>query len=278
MSDLFTEAAGWYPDAEILRLTTGEEEPEDPSVPRSSICYHITAGSDSRNHLQNVLNGASVHFLIRVENGKAKVYQFISVFKTAYGNGRTSGPTNPFMEQWMKDLLARNKNINKATISIEHEGFYPSSLPFPEVVIVASIKLSKWICKVRPTIIKDRKHLIGHYQVDHIDRANCPGGPGGKLFPFDRFVRELNAAPAPQFVHFKETNQDVPLDFYNKWVEKGGLEVFGYPLLPVGTTDFGGGLILPTQSFERSRFERQKDGTITLGRVEYERLHNLGQI
>lgn len=188
---------GWCPFAEQLRITTGEFDDVNPAIARVSICEHITDGWDSRNWLQNVVNNASVHFLIRMEAGIAKLYQFISIFNVAYGNGRHSGVGNPHMPQWVKDMINRGQGINYATISVEHEGDYPTGLPFPEPMIQMSIALNKWVCSQIPTIVKDRAHIIGHYQVDHVDRPFCPGGPGGAQFPFDRCVAALNTPATP---------------------------------------------------------------------------------
>ncbi len=140
-------ARGWCPFAEVLQLTTGEELPDSPAISKKAVCNHITDGKDSRNHLQNVKNDASVHFLIRVEvrGGKrvAVIYQFVSIFRTAFGNGRHSGLSNPWMPEWVKAMVRKGQGINFATISIEHEGVYPTDLPFDPLIIEASIRLHK---------------------------------------------------------------------------------------------------------------------------------------
>lgn len=227
---------GWYEGAEQLRITTGEFEDRDPSVPVEAVCYHISDGWDSRNHGQNVQNNSSFHFLIRMEAGRAKVYQFISIFNTAYANGRHSGVTNPHMPQWIKNLINRGKNPNQATISIEHEGDYPTGLPFPDPIIKATIDLVKWICSKVPTVIKDRAHQIGHYQIDHIDRAFCPGGPGGAQFPFDLIVSAILTPPPTPSKNpdpsgfFEVTGFKIIGGIGEYWRANGGVAVFGYPL------------------------------------------------
>lgn len=271
----------WYPKAVRLPITT-KEYSITRDVPLVSICDHITDGTDSRNHLQNVANQSSVHFLIREENGQGVVYQFMPVEWMAWGNGRYSN-NNPYMPQWVKDLIAREININDATVSIEHERKWPFTTTLPEPMLSASIALHKWLGETFPTIKRDREHVIGHYQIDHVSRAHCPGGTGGKLFPFDTIIAAMNAPapapipPPPAFVTFPETGVSVQADFYDYWVSHGGLEIFGYPVKAEAPITING-LTLQAQSFERARFERQANGSITLGLVEVERLKAIGQL
>ena len=259
---------GWCPFAIQLRLTTGEEQTDDPKIKKVGICNHITDGLDSRNWLQNVKNDASVHFLIRIEKGVAVIYQFASIFHTTWGNGRHSGVNNPYMPAWIKDMIRAKKGINFALISIEHEGDYPTSLPFPEVMIQATIKLQRWIASEIPTIMKDREHIIGHYQVDHIDRAFCPGGRDGTMFPFNRIVKELNMAVSftpPGAAHAITVPEFV--DFYK--AEPHALQYFGLPFEPTRQEVLSDGHSYTVQWFERARFELHGD-RVLLGLVGYE--------
>jgi hypothetical protein len=65
-------------------------------------------------------------------------------------------------------------------------------------MIDATIALNKWLISVVPTIKADREHVIGHYQIDGINRPFCPGGPGGLLFPFDAVVAAMQGSPQPE--------------------------------------------------------------------------------
>lgn len=251
---------GWWSEAVPLPLTTGESDDRDPDVLVSAVCYHISDGWDSRNHLQNVKNDASVHFLVREElvNGipKAVTYQFLSIFRTAFGNGRHSGTGNPYMPEWIKSLIRRGKNPNYATISIEHEGKYPQALPFSDLIIEESIRLVKWICSQLVTVIKDRAHQIGHYQIQHIDRAFCPGGPGGRLFPFDRIVTALNTiASNPLWVN-PSTHPIIVPEFKKKYLdEPHAFEYWGLPIKDTEQALLSDGESHTIQWFERARFE-----------------------
>lgn len=216
---------GWCPFALRLEITTNEYFTAR-EVLLEDIVDHITDGTDSRDHLQNANNQSSVHFLIRMEDGRAVIYQFMPVHWAAWGNGRYS-KNNPFMPAWAKDLIARDININHATVSIEHERKWPFTTPPPAPMVEASIRLHKWLADTYPTIKRDREHIIGHYQIDHISRANCPGGPGGALFPFDTIIAALNApAPVPSVVVNGHTIRGGFLGLWNKH----GLEIMGLPL------------------------------------------------
>lgn len=96
-------AETWYPLAVKKPITTGEFY-RVRGIPTISIVEHITAGTNSIDWLQHANNASSVHFLIRVENGRAVVYQFMPIEWAAWGNGRYSNP-NPFMPQWIKDII-----------------------------------------------------------------------------------------------------------------------------------------------------------------------------
>ncbi len=197
----------WYPKAKRLPITTGEFW-KSRSEPITAIVEHITAGSDSRNHLQNVSNGSSTHFLIRDEGNVAVVYQFMPIEWAAWGNGIAN--LSVYSPQWVVDRVHQGRNINLCTISVEHESPYPMPHPYSEAMIEATIELDKWLVSVVSTIKRDREHIIGHYQIDGVNRPFCPGGPGGKLFPFDRVVAALQAPPAPAPQTFDQYAQDHP--------------------------------------------------------------------
>jgi N-acetyl-anhydromuramyl-L-alanine amidase AmpD len=265
-------STGWYPGAYRLPITTNEYFPAR-AVPLVGIVEHITDGTDSRDWLQHAQNGSSVHFLIREERGLGVVYQFMPVEWAAWGNGRYS-QNNPYMPGWVRNLVGSSININHATVSIEHERDWPFSTPLRGPMLDASIELHRWLVANYPTIKPDREHLIGHYQIDHVDRANCPGGPEGRLFPFDTII---SAVVAPQPVTFPETGVTVAPDFYAYWQQNGGLPIFGYPIKGERVMLGQDGQTIPFQSFERARFERHADG-IKLGLVEVERLRLMGQL
>lgn len=189
-------AETWYPKAKRLPITTGEYN-KNRGMPILAICNHITAGGDSRDWLQHANNSSSVHFLIRVEGGKAVVYQFMPIEWMAWANGRHSGVGNPFMPEWVRDYIRQGINPNSFTISIEHEGVTPSAALYTGPMLETTIELHKWIAATVPTVKVEHGRLLGHFMIDNVQRPFCPGGPGGKLFPFDRIISALKGAPTP---------------------------------------------------------------------------------
>lgn len=260
-------AETWYPGAIKLLITTGEFN-VPRGVPLEGIVDHISDGTDSRNHGQNVANNSSFHFLIRIENGKAVIYQFMPVEWAAWGNGRFSN-NNPNMPAWVKALITRNVSINHATVSIEHERKWPFTTTLPPLMLEASIKLHKWLAATFPTIKVDRDHIIGHYQIDHIDRAHCPGGVGGKLFPFDTIIQAMQGTPTPPLA------PKPAIQAY--WEANGGVPVFGNPITGE-KQEWIGGQQYTVQYFERARLEYQPGREVTRGLIGVELLRCRGEL
>lgn len=238
-------AETWCPFAVKLPITTQEYwKPRQSTL--VAICDHMTAGADSRSFLQNADNGSSTHFLIRDENGVGVVYQFMPVEWAAWGNGIVSH-NNPYSPTWLANRILMGENPNQFTVSIEHERVWPFYTMPSEAMTLASIKLHRWLCDTFPTIPRDRAHIIGHYQIDHVNKANCPGGPGGKLFPFDRIVHSLSNAYSPLIT--------VPefMDYY--MAEPKALQYWGLPLEASRKEVLSDGNTYTVQYFERARFE-----------------------
>jgi len=233
----------WYPEAVRLHITTQEYTVGRSGYAITSEVKHITAGSDSRGWLQNADNGSSVHFLIRIEDVKAVVYQFMPIEWAAWGNGRFSR-NNPYAPPWVRDFInsqpdtpAGRDKVSRFllghTISTEHEGVTPTAQLFTGPMLEASIALTKWLHETVPTLIVDREHIIGHYQIDNVNRAFCPGGPGGLLFPFGAIIAAVNAAPDPIHIDelfFAETGKTVHGEIYKYFFDHGAVIEFGYPL------------------------------------------------
>jgi N-acetyl-anhydromuramyl-L-alanine amidase AmpD len=181
----------WYPNAERRDITTGEFWERGQHKPLA-IVDHITDGNDSLSFLQNTANDSSVHFLI---GRRGQVYQFIDTDRAAWANGicdfnRLSDQSPAWLKQWCQDnssvracgsdtrVINRPGSVNMVTISIEHEAKISQHLGgfngFTDSQIEASIELHKWLIATHPTLRPDRDHIIGHYQIDCIERASAP--------------------------------------------------------------------------------------------------------
>ncbi len=109
---------------------------------------------------------------------RGEIHQYVAEEDAAWGNGRVRKPSWP--------LLIEGSNPNLYTISIEHEGF--TGEPWTEEMLEADIWLIQRIAK-RWNIPLDPDHVIGHYRIDSVYRANCPG----KGLPWDRLFAALTA-------------------------------------------------------------------------------------
>jgi len=165
-----------------------------------------------------------------------KIVQYVSEADTAWANGPIdlSGPDGfDHSVPWLLECAQMGYNPNKRTISIEHEGF--TGNPMPETQYQSTLALHKYILARNLAIKSDRTGIIGHYQVNKAQKANCPGTG----FPWARLMSDLAAW---EQAGGRGQAKEVPpmairlngfvlgggfLDFYNK---HGGLQVFGYPL------------------------------------------------
>jgi len=118
--------------------------------------------------------GSSSQYAIG-KNGE--IHQYVREDDAAWANGPVNKPT------W--SLLIPGVNPNLYTISIEHEGF--TGEPWTEAMFQSDVWLIKGIIDWWD-IPPDRDHIIGHYQIDGVNRAHCPGTG----LPWDRLLAELN--------------------------------------------------------------------------------------
>lgn len=127
------------------------------------IVIHISAGSLTSMDSWFATPGsqASAHYGVSIDG--AKVCQYVDESKMAWANGRVNNPTF--------SLYKVGVNPNKYTISIENEG--QDLAKAPESQLLTLIALIKEIA-ARWNIPMDRNHIIGHFQVDAVNRPYCP--------------------------------------------------------------------------------------------------------
>lgn len=136
-----------------------------------AVVLHIMQGyaSTATQWAQQGYTGASWGFTVARDGN---IQQHLGFGDGGYHAGVVNNPT------WK---LYSGTNPNWMTIGIEHEGF--SGEPFPDAQINASAKLTRWILDYigQPA---DRDHVIGHYEIDAINRPNDPG----PTFPWDHYM------------------------------------------------------------------------------------------
>jgi N-acetylmuramoyl-L-alanine amidase len=97
-------------------------------------------------------------------------------------NGDIQGPDLSIA--WLRDAIARGVNPNELTETLECEGH--SGEPWPEPQYQGILQ---WV-KDRTSalgIVPTKDTVVGHYRLNSVTRANCPG----KNFPWDRLFHDL---------------------------------------------------------------------------------------
>jgi hypothetical protein len=115
-------------------------------------------------------NKTSAHYVVN-ESG-SEISALVDEVNTAHHVGKT----------W------QGLPTNSRSVGIEHGGFsYSGSNKWTEGQIAASAKLACDVVK-RQGIVRDRNHIIGHYQPDPVRRADDPG----TNFPWTDYMNRIN--------------------------------------------------------------------------------------
>lgn len=128
-----------------------------------AVVLHIAQGSVAGCDAWFATQGseASTHFLIGKDG---VVYQYVNLWDAAWGNGVAAQPTWP--------LLIPDVNPNLYTISIEHEGM--TGEPWTPEMYKSDVELLRILGDFFAFPL-DRQHIIGHCEIDSVNRPNCPG-------------------------------------------------------------------------------------------------------
>lgn len=147
--------------------------------------------------------GASAHFGIGRDGS---ISQYVSILDASWANGvcgdtaryDRADPVLGALERegsWIRvnggyALQRSGLNVlNARTISIEHEGF--PEQPWTEEMLASSLRVMLWCLGElqRAQRPMPRPWLVGHYQIDPVSRARCPG----PNWPRERMLKELVA-------------------------------------------------------------------------------------
>ena len=139
-----------------------------------AIVDHIAAGymPGCLDWLKNPQSKSSAQYLV---TRAGKVCQLVREADTAWHAGVANKPNWPLYD---------GTNPNRYTLGIEHEGFPADGLT--EAQYQATLQLHKELI-AKYSIPIDTDHIIGHYRIDSVDRANCPG----PKFPWSRLFTDL---------------------------------------------------------------------------------------
>lgn len=175
---------------------------------------------------------------------------------SAWTNGVLLKPdmSNPLVQRW----AAQGINPNTETDSIEHEG--ADGDIFTDAQIAANNRLTAWSAYSFGFAVS-RDTILGHYQIDSVNKAFCPGQPqavwtrlvDGALDILSRHPQAAPPASNAYYRYFDATGHGIGGGFRGFWEANGGLAIFGYPLSEEFTDARG----VTVQWFERARFEWQ---------------------
>lgn len=140
-----------------------------------AIVDHIMAGTlaGTDSWFANPASKVSSHFGVG-KNGE--IHQYVDLKNPAWANGGVNKPAWP--------LLIQGVNPNYYTVSIEHEG--NSGDVMTEAQYLATLALHRWLIETLGIPVT-RDNIIGHYRIDSVNKANCPGTG----FPWDRLFKDL---------------------------------------------------------------------------------------
>jgi N-acetyl-anhydromuramyl-L-alanine amidase AmpD len=161
------------------------------------IVLHGTAGGDGPGvaaFLSDPATEASTHFVIGQDG---TVFQLVRLRDSAWGNGIPNHPSWPPIDE------LGSINPNRYTVSIEHaKRSADNSDPLTAAQLRSSVALVRWLLTELPrrglagnrlVVHRDAGELaeivIGHFQIDSVNRARCPG-----TWDWDAYHRLLRQA------------------------------------------------------------------------------------
>jgi hypothetical protein len=219
-----------------------------------AIVDHIMVGTMESTHGWFNNRGSEVSSQYGVAKD-GRIWQWVRLSDTAWANGPTELPDTSL--DWLMQAIKAKVNPNALTVSIEHEG--NSGDIMPPAQYQATLDLHRMLLKMFPKIRPDRKHIIGHYQMQKNQKANCPG----RGFPWSRLMSDLNQDSAfncnPKGFSIGQGVKDILVA--NKRIA-GSDEVYFTPnprsvpakgILPVQhswTMIDGGGMVVATQDVD----------------------------
>ncbi len=150
------------------------------------IVNHISAGTmgSMDNWFTNSGNQvSSAHFGVAKDG---RIHQYVKIERMAWANGLRMDNLRAASAPIVFD---KKVNPNLYSVSIEHEGTYGD-------LTEAQFQSSVWLHQYIRDYVKqewgyeipfDDYHVIGHFQIDKINKPNCPG----PKFPWARLYAEL---------------------------------------------------------------------------------------
>ena len=142
-----------------------------------AVVLHIAAGNLEGVYqwFNNPASKVSAHFCVGKDG---TIDQYVSVNDTAYANGLAwqngewQNALGKKVTPTWQDIIPQI-NPNRYTVSIEHEGF-PQDTWTP-AMHAANNRLLVWLAEQFELALVPQHSLIGHGEINPLDKANCPG-------------------------------------------------------------------------------------------------------
>lgn len=135
-----------------------------------AIVCHIAAGTKAGlDATFRHPNGVSAHYGVMKDG---TVHQYVDEADAAYHAGILHQPDALSWVPSSRRGVSDGRNVNERSVGIEHEGQTGEALT--DAQFAATVALQREII-ARYAIPVDREHIVGHYQLDHVTRAHCPG-------------------------------------------------------------------------------------------------------
>jgi N-acetyl-anhydromuramyl-L-alanine amidase AmpD len=168
-----------YPNAEIHPSSNFGYPPGAHGRNGESVrlyVQHTTASDVDKLRHRNwfLLSDVAPHFCIFTDG---TIDQYVDTEDAAWG-------CNPILKPDPHIALSGD-NANLIAINIEWQG--KPGVPLTRKQLAAGIKLHLWLNLTHPLFAIDRNHIIGHDQINSVDRANDPG----PAFPWDRLLEGM---------------------------------------------------------------------------------------
>lgn len=218
---------------------------EDGARVVEAFVYHIATATKASNlsWLAHPSSGASTNYYIAKDG---EIFELVPWEIAAWTHGQMNRPdvSNPLIKKWHDN----GWNPNQRAIGIEHEGEAADTLT--EAQIKSNNQLTAWLSQ-QTGVPVDRTHIIGHYQIDSVNRPYCPSFSEAEWSRLIGGAQALlsGSAPVPpakpeedanarKFEHVdygthwvvNQQTADGFITMYDGWKAGGGLDGWGWPL------------------------------------------------
>jgi N-acetyl-anhydromuramyl-L-alanine amidase AmpD len=195
------------------------------STPRvvEAIVEHIATGTRASNldWLTKAGSGASANFYVARDGTK---YELVPWQIAPWTNGEVRNPdmSNALIRKWVENKW----NPNTRVVTIENEGNPADTLTPAQMA--SNIEIIAWV-KQEAGIQISRATLLGHYQIDSVNRPYCPSFSDAE---WRALIDGANAVTQPEASEDEVTLNGFRIygGIFQAWKKAGGLSGPGLPI------------------------------------------------